>query len=655
MEDKTMKKVFGIAALLLALAACNKVETEITPVEQPSDSKGITITATLAPKTADTKAVADKGDDKITVTWAVNEHIAILYDKDGAQVADATITAVDGTTGSATIEFTVVSGTPDNTACTLVYPYSAAKDDKSGVKDAATLLAAQDGTLNANLDVRVGAGTIRTTTPDLNVTTQPEAQFAIFKFTVKNADASATIDVKPLIITIGTQDYTVTPASATSTLYVALPAVSGQTVSFYATGSYSKTYTCSKDGVTFAAAKYYQSTLKMAAYTLLSAATTSDVGKVVCAAGHLHDARTAVPAGCTAVGILGKVTETGIGLILALKDATAQTGNTINGWTSETSYAGTTLKLLPNDAARGSLTSYTALGTTAVSNWAVAQKSDYEAIFTNLGSTTGNSEGKTYDANVNAYITTGIGGAAISGSCWSATEYDGGNEWAFNSVWWGYSEKTTSLSVRPVLGFGAAKPLSAATAEDIGKVVCAAGHLHPAKTALPTGGTAVGILGKVTETGHGLILALQDASSQQWSTINGWTSVTTYDNTKLRLLPDDAARGSLTSYTALGTTAVSNWCVAQKSDYAAICTNLGSTTGDGDGKTYDGNVNAYITTGVGGTALDYIYWYWSATEYNDERGWVLKSNYWDDRPKDNWFRVRPVLAFYPFNHLPIYY
>ena len=102
MEDKTMKKVFGIAALLLALAACNK-ETEITPVEQPSDSKGITITATLAPKTADTKAVADKGDDKITVTWAVNEHIAILYDKDGAQVTDATITAVDGTTGAATI------------------------------------------------------------------------------------------------------------------------------------------------------------------------------------------------------------------------------------------------------------------------------------------------------------------------------------------------------------------------------------------------------------------------------------------------------------------------------------------------------------------------------------------------------------------------
>ena len=449
-----MKKVFGIAALLLAFVACNKVETEITPVEQPSDSKGITITATLAPKTADTKAVADNGDNKITVTWAENEHIAILYDKDGAQVADATITAVDGS-GAATITFTVEAGTPDNTACTLVYPYSAAKDDKSGVKDAATLLSAQDGTLNANLDVRVGAGTIRTTTPGLDVTTQPEAQFAIFKFTVKNADASATIDVKPLIITIGTQDYVITPASATSTLYAALPAVSGQTVSFSATSSDSKTYTCSKDGVTFAAGKYYQSTLKMTAapvYTLLSAATAEDIGKVVCAAGHLHDAKTAVPAGCTAVGILGKVTETGHGLILALQDATSQTWNTIFSWAWPT-YAGTRLRVLPDDAARGvKLTSYTALGATAVSNWAVAPKSDYEAIFTNLGSTASYWDGQPYDDNVNAYIT-GAGGAALYGEYWSASWKDDYKAWSFYSVYWNPYRYAEIHSVRPVLGF----------------------------------------------------------------------------------------------------------------------------------------------------------------------------------------------------------
>ncbi len=154
------------------------------------------------------------------------------------------------------------------------------------------------------------------------------------------------------------------------------------------------------------------------------------------------------------MGILGKVTETGHGLILALQDATAQTWNTINEWDYEDTYAFTPLQVLPDDAARGAnLTSYTALGTTAVSNWAVAEMSDYSAIFQNLGSTQSDSFGTTYDGNVNAYITTGVGGAALDGSYWSATEYDGGNAWAFNSVWWGYSEKTTSLSVRPVLGF----------------------------------------------------------------------------------------------------------------------------------------------------------------------------------------------------------
>ena len=453
-------KIFMMAALALTFAACSNDDNDIqNPAEQPAKAEGITITATLAPKTngAATRAVTDNGDNKITATWAVNEHIAILYTVGSEKyMADARITGVDGS-GAATISFIVVSGTADNTACTLVYPYSAAaKDYKSGVKDAATLLSAQDGTLNANLDVRVGAGTIRTTTPGLDVTTQPEAQFAIFKFTVKNADASATIDVKPLTVTIGTQNYVITPASATSTLFAALPAVSSQTVSFSATGSDSKTYTCSKDGVTFAAGKYYQSTLKMAfaaTYTLLSADTTSDVGKVVCAAGHLHDAKTAVPTGCTAVGILGKVTDTGHGLILALQDATAQTWETINGWASTDTYASTTLKVLPNATARGSLTSYTTLGSTAVSNWAVAQKSDYDAIFTNLGSTTGDSDGKTYDDNVNAYITTGVGGTAINGYYWSATERGDLTAWLFNHNFWFSGSKSLSDHVRPVLAF----------------------------------------------------------------------------------------------------------------------------------------------------------------------------------------------------------
>ena len=270
-------KIFLMAALALTFAACSNDDNEILNPAQPAKAEGITITATLAPKSsAGTRAVAEgkDGDSKdiIKATWAKNEHIAILYEKAGTKyAADATITAVDGTTGVATIEFTVESGTADNTECTLVYPAKLSdgtttvyNDAKTGVKDAATLLASQDGTLSTNLDVRVGAGKIKTSTPGLDVTTQPEAQFAIFKFDVKNADATASINVKPLTITIGAQNYVITPADAKSTLYAALPDVSGKTVSFSATGSDSKTYVFSKDNVTFAAGKYYQSTVKMA-------------------------------------------------------------------------------------------------------------------------------------------------------------------------------------------------------------------------------------------------------------------------------------------------------------------------------------------------------------------------------------------------------
>ena len=242
----------------------------------------------------------------------------------------------------------------------------------------------------------------------------------------------------------GTQDadkWTVKVGEAEKTVTLPITDVKkGQTVTV--------TYTGTKKVIGVKAEKKAATTS-----TQLSAVTTSDIGKVVCAAGHLHDAKTAVPDGCTAVGILGKVTETGHGLILALKDATSQTWNTINGWTSA-SYAGTTLKVLPDDDARGiNLTSYSTLGETTVSNWAVAQKSDYEAIFTNLGSTKGDSDGMTYDGNVNAYITEGVGGTAISGRYWSATERDGDNAWDFHSNCWASNSKTSSYILRPVLGF----------------------------------------------------------------------------------------------------------------------------------------------------------------------------------------------------------
>ena len=376
----------------------------------------------------------------------------------------------------------------------------------------------------------------------------------------------------------------------------------------------------------------------------LSTATASDYGKVVCDKGHLHPAKTAVPDGCTAVGILGKVSWTGHGLILALEETEEWPGTTIFSWSWPIeNYAGVVLKVVPNKAL-GPLTNYIKLGETPVSNWAVAMKDVYEAIFTNLGSTTEDRNGKLYDSNVNAYLTTGVGGKELTGTYWSIYKSTNYSSWVFSDKSWDVSDIRRWFKVRPVLGFDGDAPLSAATTSDVGRVVCTAGHLHDAKTAVPAGCTAVGILGKVTATGHGLIIALQDATAQTGNTINGWTSTTDYASTTLKLLPDDAARGAnLTSNTALGETAVSNWAVAQKSDYEAIFTNLGSTTGDSNGKTYDGNVNAYITTGVGGAALDG--YYWSATEKDSGNALAFISSLWGLSEKTNSLSVRPVLGF----------
>ena len=241
-------KFFFMAALALTFTACSNDDFAEQPAEQPSD-KMITITAQLAPKG---NAVADNGDDKITVTWAVDEHLAILYTKDGNQMADAEITAVDGS-GNATITFSVVDGTPDDTDCTIIYPYSAAKEDKTGLKDNTTLLANQSGRLSAKLDVRVGAGKIQTSTPGLDVTTQPAAQFAIWKLTLSPHSAEAlyiTVDGK----LIAGANYGTTINEFT----VAVPAVSSKTVSVVAVDN-TDCYYYSKSGVTLAAGNYYKS------------------------------------------------------------------------------------------------------------------------------------------------------------------------------------------------------------------------------------------------------------------------------------------------------------------------------------------------------------------------------------------------------------
>lgn len=327
-------KIFLMAALALTLAACSSDDKDIQNPAQTAKGEGITITATLAPKDggATTRAVSE-GTGEIVAEWAENEEIAILYSKAGTKyVADATITGVDAN-GVATISFTVENGTPDNTECTLVYPLAAAKDDKSSVKDYADLLATQDGSLSANLDVRVGAGTIQTTTPSLTVTTQPAAQFSIFKFTAQNiSGAGITPSEFKVSDSEGNVITTVTPSA--SAFYVALPALSASTYWFNATAD-SKPYIAKATvGTATTAGNYYQTTVKMAT-----------LGDLMGQDGKFYATSDAIStASTTAIGVIAYLgsdatTEAianggGHGLVLCLKNAASGVDAQ---WSTETS------------------------------------------------------------------------------------------------------------------------------------------------------------------------------------------------------------------------------------------------------------------------------------------------------------------------------
>lgn len=87
-------------------------------------------------------------------------------------------------------------------------------------------------------------------------------QQAIVKFTLMNEAKDADLAASELIVEADGATYTITPASATNELFVALPGFSDQTVQLTATvGSETYTFTSPTNGVTFEDGKYYTITV----------------------------------------------------------------------------------------------------------------------------------------------------------------------------------------------------------------------------------------------------------------------------------------------------------------------------------------------------------------------------------------------------------
>lgn len=262
-ENTTMKKnILSLAALLIASAtfvACSSDDNIIS--EQPANPTGkytMTINASKGDG-ATTRALTLTGKT-LTATWATTENI---YVKKGETWATGSLQPdADGTTATLKGELSGITIAKDD-VLTLQFP-------KSG----AISYDGQVGTLEniaANFDYATASVIVESVSASGNIvptaaTTTFENQQAIVKFTlIDKADGLTPLSAKQLVVSDGTNTYTVNPAPATSEIYVAIPGISGQTVTLTATVG-EDTYTFEKAGVTFDNGQYYEITVKMTKY-----------------------------------------------------------------------------------------------------------------------------------------------------------------------------------------------------------------------------------------------------------------------------------------------------------------------------------------------------------------------------------------------------
>ncbi len=231
------------------LFSCARDREMDVPV-QPDQEKVLTYTLTVEAgkgERSDTKAL-DIDGTALKATWAEGETVRVFR----GELLLGTLTAQ--TAGQSTKLTGEIKG-------------EIKEDDKFTLRFLNPSYASQDGTIQyiaANCDYAVANVTV-TNIEGGTVTTDKatfQNQQAIVKFSLRNADNTADISANSLMITLPDQVIRVTPASAQNEFYVAVPALSSQSISLKALVE-NDVYDLNKDEVSLAAGSYYNITAKL--------------------------------------------------------------------------------------------------------------------------------------------------------------------------------------------------------------------------------------------------------------------------------------------------------------------------------------------------------------------------------------------------------
>lgn len=189
----------------------------------------------------------------LNATWAVGEQVTVYNETKGAALGGYLEAQEAGASTTLLGELTGEVETGDLLTLKFCSPNYAAQ---AGTLD--YIAANCDYAVAENVEVSSVVGETIYTVDDANFVNQQ----AIVKFTLQDAANDNAISASQLVFELASVTYTITPASAASELFVAIPACSGQDIAMTATVG-SDTYTYDKTGVSFANGQYYPITVKM--------------------------------------------------------------------------------------------------------------------------------------------------------------------------------------------------------------------------------------------------------------------------------------------------------------------------------------------------------------------------------------------------------
>ena len=327
-------RLITLVALALMAADCSKIDNDYAPGQPTEGSRLVTFTATITlDDEATTRALSGPdGENNIHAEWATGEHVALVYQKSPLTspiMADAVITAhADRTaTISATMDVTgMITGV--NTGVTLIYPYSTVCTSGDNIGQVRSdLWASQTGTLediSQYRDLRRGSGRLiidkvnNTATLQNAVTMVPQA--AIWKLTLSQA-IDASHPLKVCDFDDNALLSTVTPASETNEVYVALPAAAKKTYRFYVKTDNKRFIKNGK--AQLEAGKFYQTTLTLTEHDPnIDYIIPEDIGSVIGTNGNVYaNASEAGNAGATAEAMICSAGYDGHGMAIELNSS----------------------------------------------------------------------------------------------------------------------------------------------------------------------------------------------------------------------------------------------------------------------------------------------------------------------------------------------